>query len=373
MAQSPTVRAVVESKALRARGDYTIVVVADTESADVQALADYICDGTDDDIQINAALLDVGSTTVDRGGNGGTVILIGREFTITNPILVPTQTRLTSAYGQYGTVIRAASGIPTGAQAGMVELYDSNTQYAEVDSFTLNGASQNVCGVYIYEGTGQEWDAAILAHDLYIINVGNTGLRTENASGGRLRGGRYSNIRIINPGVYGVWVDSPDSFYHHIDVGSAGSHGFYVDHSNNFFSECKAWFSDGDGFVTTSSGPRNSFSACQAQDNQGHGFNIGGYMNTFSSCQADSNSWNTGNTEQGVSDGFHITGNGNAFSACTAYDKNESSRGLAQRYGFWFASSINVAAVGCGTWQNQTGSYLNNGVSGDSTISIFDR
>lgn len=356
-----------------AQGTYVKVVAGSGESAGVKAAADYVCDGTSDQTEINAALAAVGTETINRGNNGGEVILLGRNFNISGPILVPTQATLRGGYGEYGTVITAVSGIPTGAQAGMIELATTDTQYVAIKDLFLNGAGLSMCGLYINVGTGQEYDSYIKVSDVYVWNVGQSGLRTENASGGRLRGNHFRNIRVVNAGTYGLWVDSPDSFYTNIDCGSSGSHGIYVDHANNRLVGCKAWYSDGSGFYCTSAGRDNQFTACESQDNEFHGYDIYGRSQLFSACTADSNSYDgspsgaiTGNSYHG----FNVHSNGVTLTGCAANDKNEGSRGLRQQYGFVLASGIKVSVNG--TAYNNAVGALSSAAAGTSVVDVVD-
>jgi len=343
-------------------GQYTKVVAASGESAAVKAAADYVCDGTADEVEINAALAAVGTETINRGANGGTVMLVGRQFNIAAPILIPTQTKLTSAYGRQSTRIAATASMTTGLTVGMIQVATTNTQYAEVEELLLDGNGYGVCGVYFGVGTGQEYDSFCSARKLYIWNVGYDGLFAENISGGRCRGNHFSDIRVINAGQYGVHIKCPDSFYERIDCGSSGSHGFYVEHANNRIVACKAWYSDGSGFYFTTASRDNQISACESQDNMSHGYHIQGSKNNFSACCADSNSYDgspssaiTGNTYYG----FNILG---AYTNVhgTSSDKNEGSRGIRQVYGVYIGSGV-TCICNVTTFQNSSGSLSNNG------------
>ncbi len=350
------------STAYDIRGQRTIVVAANDESAAVKSVADYTCDGVADEVQINLALADVGVETLNKGGNGGIVVLVGRRFNVAGPILVPSQTTLRGAYGKQGTWIYQSGGYAPGAAGGLIECATANTQYIEISDLGLHGNNASVCGVYLYTATGQEFDAFHVVKNLYIWNVGQHGLRVQNGSGGRQRGNHFSEIRVINPGVHGVYSQCPDSFYERIDVGSAGSHGFNCEHSNNRYVNCKSWYSDGSGFYITT-GRDNQFSACESQDNAQHGFYIGSPRNTLTSCCADSNSYDgspsgsmTGNN---LYDGFYVAGRGTNLQG-SASDKNESNRGVRQRYGVNLVGSpaviVNVTATSNHATAEQGGS-----------------
>lgn len=355
-----------------------IVTVADKdESTAVKAAADFVCDGTADEVEINQAMNSIASLSVlsgAKGTNGGIVMLVGRKFTISGPVLLQSQTELVGAYGKSGTWLSCAGSYAPGDTGGMIQLASIDSQYTVVRDLGLLGNSVNVCGIRQEMGTGQEYDGFHVAKDVYIWNVGSHGLYVINQSGGRMRGNMYSRIRIINAGGHGVYTRCPDSFYEMIDVGSAGTniggaagHGFMCNHSNNRYVNCKSWFSDGSGFHID--GARdNQFTACESQDNELHGYYIGSARTILSSCTADSNS-HTGSGVAGVGDGFHIVSNG-ANVHGSASDKNESSRGRQQRYGVNIVGTPRVI-VNVSTYGNATGS-LNGTGHVTSIVNVVD-
>jgi len=73
-----------------AAGDTVSMVVAAADATDKHKnQADYICDGTADDVEINAALSQVGAA------GGGTVFLTAGSFTLTDTIKIPSDVILT--------------------------------------------------------------------------------------------------------------------------------------------------------------------------------------------------------------------------------------------------------------------------------------
>jgi len=358
-------------------GTAYVTVAASTEPTTVKNAADYVCDNTADQVQINAALASVGTESVSgnaKGNNGGMVVLIGRQFTISGPVLLPSQTELVGAYGKSGTWLSCAGSYAPGENGGMVELATLNTQYTVIRDLGLDGNSVNVCGVRHEMSTGQEYDGYHVAKNMYIWNVGRHGIYSLNQSGGRLRGNMYSQMRILNPGGYGVYSESPDSFYEMIDVGSAGTaiggkngHGFFCGHSNNRYVNCKAWFSDGDGFHITG-GRDNQLTACESQDNERHGYYINSGRTTLSSCCADSNS-HDGSGGAGIGDGFYVSGGGTNIHGSST-DKNESGRGRQQRYGVNIVGSPPVI-INVTTWGNATAPSNGSGATG-SVVNVID-
>lgn len=302
-------------------------VAASGESEAVRAAADYVCDGTDDHVQINAALSDVGVEKLTAGGNGGSVCLIGRRFNIGNPITPWSQTHLFGSYSWGGTQIFAQSktngwGGTASAPIGMVQLATANTQYVRVSGLTLQGQSQAVDGIYLFVGTGQEWDAQLNANDVRIYNVGRNGFETAIGSGGRNRAGVWRNIKVINPGVSGFVLGCPDYTLSDSEVGSASSHGIVVAHSNGKIMNTKSWYSQGNGFHVAG-GRDNILVGCDAQDNKGDGFYLSS-AKTLVVGQADSNGLSRApGVVTGV--GFRVIGSGTNLQG-TASEKNEGGR-----------------------------------------------
>lgn len=86
----------------------TKVVAASDASALIQAQADYLCDGTADDVQIQAAIDALGS-------GGGTVVLSAGTFSITTGVVITStvaeRSVRVSGQGRYSTVINVAAGL----------------------------------------------------------------------------------------------------------------------------------------------------------------------------------------------------------------------------------------------------------------------
>lgn len=332
------------------RGTRTITVAANDESAAVKANADYVCDGVADEVQINAALSAVGGsgTTIGYGTSGGTVVLVGRQFTIANSIILRNQVELVGAYGGQGTFIKpAASGWAPGAANGLIELESTNTQYVNVHNLTLTaaGSAYNGSGLYLAGGDTPTYDAHLKFSDLFIFQVDGDGIFLDGS-----RSNHLTNIRILEAGLHGINIDSPDTFLTGIDIGICGGDGFHISGANLHLANCKAWFNVGNGFNIISGSRDHGLSSCAAQDNNLHGFKIDGRRCTLAACVADSNGYPTG-----PGSGFFIGSTGFNVQG-TASDKNEAARGLHQDYGVEFESSGDIGIVNVVTWQNQSGS-----------------
>jgi hypothetical protein len=332
-----------------------IITIASADFVDKDT-CDYICDGVDDHVEIQAALNTVAKEKISYGGNGGTVVLFGRRFNVSTNILVNSQT----VFDMNDAWLFATKWTgKTGEQTGVVQLASPSVQYAQIKNGNVNVANVDTCGVYVGVGAAQEWDSFIRVENLFIVNAGQHSARWDNISGGRCRGNMASNIRSLNPKGSGFYINCPDSFYHMLDSGSSGSHGFQILHSNSRFTSCKAWFSDGSGFYFAK-GRDNQLSACESQDNLNHGYEISSPRNSFSSCVADSNGYNgvkSGGQPTNLGSGFYVTAHGNNIHG-SASDKNESNRGARQQYPLVAVGRIalmaNITASGN---VNREGSY----------------
>jgi len=329
----------------------TKVVAANDAPTAVKASADYVCDGTADEVQINQAIAAIASDTISLGSQGGTVLLWGEQFNTAGAILIRSQVTV-KGLGQFSTIIRPVNSYRPGENGGVIELFSADTQYTTVTDLGIHGngwgaSDSDCCGIYYFQGAGTQYDAAHRIINMYIYATSRHGIRLRGGSGSRGRASYVSNIRIIEAGTAqhsdacGLWLDSHvDSFFFAIDVGTSASHGFRINGANNRFVGCKGWFSgslgssnhDGSGFYV--SGVRNQFVGCESQDNYGDGFFIGSPDNTLSGCVADSNGYNRngGNGTGGwTGSGYYVntsrmTLQGNAF------DKTESGRPLYQKH-----------------------------------------
>ena len=336
----------------------TVVVAAADAPASVKSAADYVCSGNADDVQINQAIAAVANDTISLGGQGGTVLLWGRQFRTAAAIRMRSQVTL-RGLGQFSTIIRPTSAHRPGEDGGVIELYSPDTQYTTVTDLGIHGngwgaADSSCCGVYYHQGAGTQYDSSHRLLNMYIYATSHHGIRLRGGPGSRSRAAYLSNIRIIEagttitPSACGVWMDSyADSFLIGVDTGTSAGHGFLISGSNNRLVSCKAWFSgslasakhQGSGFYIN--GVRNQLTGCEAQDNYGDGFHIRAADNSISASAADSNGYNRagGNGAGGwTGSGFYIiasrmTLQGNAF------DKNEGGRGLYQRYAVELGSS----------------------------------
>lgn len=352
----------------------SVFVAANNAPDVIKNSADYVCDGTSDQTEINQALASLGDV-------GGLVQLSAGTFNITGAIAMR---RRTTLFGKGRSTMLKASGAwaayDGAAQGAVIEPLNNGIDKTTVGFLAIDGnrwQNTDVLGIYYNITDNSNFDegpdASHTFVDLYIHETRRHGIYLD---GSRNRANRADRIRIYNVGeegvteAHGFYLDCPDSFYNLCESGSSSGHGFFVNSSNNRFTNCKAWFADLNGWQISK--PRNQFAACESQDNEQHGFYIGSGPNSLVSCHADSNSWNPASNTSSF-DGFHIPwGSRIQLVGCSAYDKNESGRGNWQRYGFYVGSSAqHIQIIGTAA-DNVSGSTGGAGIaSAANSISVL--
>lgn len=254
----------------------TYLVAAWNARPEIRAVADFVCDGTDDQDKINSAIQ---KTYLYGGGwgsgKGGRVILSGGEFNTTGQILVGsfagTGPMHLMGMGEHATFINAV--IPASAPNN-----ESAVRIGDLSPCSISNMSI---------------DAVLLNSGVpYALHVGN------------VNGGRVENLHIISSDAEGaVLANSHRTTYVNVLVLNPNAgHGFVVSGDwNRFFGcEVEATFSnygghDPAGFYV--SGNYNVLTSCLANTGVNYnGFDIFGYKTTLIGC----NSQAGGTTSKGI-------------------------------------------------------------------------
>lgn len=347
-----------------------ILVASADAPTRIQAQANYVCDGTNDQVEINQALTDLGTI-------GGRVLLSEGVFNCTGAVQMRRRTLL---MGQGRATILKAIGTWAAydglAQGALIEPISDRIDKTTVALLALDGnrwTGADVHGIYYNITTRDDFDessdAAHYFTDVYIVE---TRRHAVYLTGSNMRSNALTRIRAYNVGAegetvaHGFYIDCPDSFYSQCESGSSSGHGFLIEGANNRFTNCKAWYSDLNGFHVGN--VRNQFAACEAQDNEQHGFYCGSGPNSFVGCHADSNSWNSASPTASY-DGFHIPwGSRIQLVGCSAYDKDEAGRGNWQRYGFYVGSAGNHIQIIGTVKDNAIGATGGNGIGNATNL-----
>lgn len=325
----------------------------------------FHCDGTADQVEINAAI-----DAVTAAG-GGDVYLCGPLFRITAPI------QITSGLWLHGqgpmTELRANASF----EDAIIKNKTVDDHMTVISDLFINGAGQAVHGILL-DNTGGDLggkptsspDAAHWIRNLFIRAPGSSSFPGHGIilRGNNNRASKVESCRIQDVSGVGVWVNgASDHHLQNVEVGASGvrspamstsptgpiGQGFYVDGGNSMLTQCKAFYSRHDGFLVRSA--RTQLTGCQAQDNYGYGFNSSGGKGIFSGCVADSNGQGEGANGMGVA-GFRLNGPNQVVSGCSAFDRGGQS--WKQEYGFHVQAGFVNSYLHGVTYGNGTASIL---------------
>jgi hypothetical protein len=319
-----------------------VIVAASDASAAQKAVADYVCDGVDDQVQINAALLRAtrpgdGFTGTDpvsglpiAGEGRGAVWLIGATFYVaTNGTTCITMYPATTLQGMgAGTLIRPMW--PSDVDRGAIELLSTVTSHVTVRDLTIGrptAVTFNGHGIkFTQSGNGNTYqiktanDPFLSIFNVRVLNAGRKGVWCTGTGGGS----REMVIRdcvLWNCTQECLLIDgSSDSQVSgcRANGGPGGYAAFSIGGGNTKICDSKAYYSESpaSGFLVTSS--RCEVADCAAQDNGEWGFDFQGQDVTADSLVADSNSRLTG-----AAGGFRIAATG-SYQNLHAFDRGQT-------------------------------------------------
>jgi hypothetical protein len=266
-------------------GQPQIVVASADAPASVRSSADFVCDGTADQVQINQALA-LAAPLTSRGAlaspagaaQRGRVLLTGGRFNCSGAILMHTATHL-MGMGMGGTEVRAVS--ITGG--GLIMLAHKGVHLAEVSHMMLEGnySSGGTCsGIYFDMTDSQNSDVSgypstspdsyHLIHDLFVNGFDNNtlnrhGIWLGSASTANNRGNIVDRCQVRNISGNGIHFQAAsDSFIANCHVGTIGGSGYRIATGNMKVANCKSFYCDQYGFYATSG--RGTLSGFESQD-----------------------------------------------------------------------------------------------------------
>lgn len=270
-------------------GNYHAIVVASDDAPDaVKQLADYVCDGTADDVQINAAIEVASPTQANDAGQGGTdravaggqqrghVILTGGEFKCSNSILLRTGVWLQgSGPLTFVREINITASTGSGTPTALVKNYDTYTHLTAISDMTLYGnlgSGGPGHGIYLESGSdldsypNTDPDSYARIERMFIHYFSNTagrnGIHIAGAPNGR--GIFIDNCAIRNHDNAGIYIDAPDGCVQNCNIGG-GEYGVVAAGGNYRFTNIKAWYADTAGFRFENT--RTVATCLEAQDN----------------------------------------------------------------------------------------------------------
>jgi hypothetical protein len=277
---------------------YCLVVAASTATARVQAGADYVCTGTNDQSVINSAI-----TALPSGG--GTVLLSGGTFTIGAPISVSA-----SNVSLEGTGVSTLLNVPGGTNITYaIEVTGTGTVEVKLRRLYIQMQRSDSSGTGIYIDT--PWSVTDTQHvleDVYINGCPNNGVQVPANADTRVL--LFNRVHAKNCGGNGFYFAYPsitDSVFIGCIADTTADNGFYLGGANNWLTDCKAFYcgsagGSNHGFYIV--GYNQYFEGCQAQDNYQSGFygdnsgdaTYGSFGCIFVNCSGDDNGQNGGST-----------------------------------------------------------------------------
>jgi len=342
------------------------LTVASSElPADVRDQCDYACDGTDDQVQINAALLRASRPSDGFGGEGYVgVELVGPTFDVGHNGAAITMYPSTQLWGNgIGTLVRP--NYATNLDKGVVELINSATANVRLSHFTIgrhNAVAFNGHGVkFIGTGSGSTYeiksgsDQNVWVEAVNVMFAGRKGIYLGGTSGG-VRGSQIYNCRAWSSSEEGIYVDGASDVHVSQCIANGGGDypRFHIGGGNSKVADCKAFYSGNrggsvgangqegalaDGFNITSS--RIEIQNCAAQDNGRWGFRFSGSDVLAGNLAADSNQRASGASTGG---GYEVATDG-VFEALHAYDRGQTASSPQVR-GIVFSGTRQVYLTG---------------------------
>ncbi len=308
----------------------TLTIAASNALQSSKDRADYVCDSSEDNVQIQSAIDEL-------SGIGGRVLLSEGTFKLDDSIQMDDFTTLQGM--GFGTVIFARPGL----DANLIELKNTSVEQVTLKNFRTFGywTAQSQGHAIFFDNENGSWSVKEPNHfisDLIITYSSQCGVYLKSPKWCQ---SRITNVFVFVCGEDGFRIDGPDNVLHGCDVGAADWRGYSLTNAGaTRLSMCKAYFSGQQGFLLDST--RLQLLNCQSQDNYGHGFEMAGVAGRISlvSCQSDSN----GRDNQRAN-GFQISvGEKFLMSGCASVDiKWGPDKG--QDYGFQIEEGVDCVSI----------------------------
>lgn len=245
-----------------------VVIVAsiDAETA-VRDAADYVCDGTGDQVEINAAILEATQLQARGGPTGGkargTVQLTGGRFNINASIKM--RTGVTLQGSGFLTDVRATGSVAF-TDTGMIMMFDTNTHMTLVRDLWVNGNYSGggaICSGFHYVGiaggnsmnddpaSGNDPQNRI--HGVTVYGFKNDADRHGMKFEADMRGTMVDFCYLREIGGNAIWFTaSPDSFIQNVFIGGVLGRGIYIQGANVSVADSKVFYCDIWGVEVTS-------------------------------------------------------------------------------------------------------------------------
>jgi hypothetical protein len=308
-----------------------------------------VCDGTNDEVQINQAI-DLAAPFQSRNAgmpagaaNLGKVQLSGGRFNIGSAgIVMRTAVHLEGA-GIASTEVRAVAC----NQPGMIRLGSVNDHLCHVSNMWLhgNGSSGGTCSAIDFDMTGgndtslyppTSPDSYHHVHDLYVYafeaNANRNGIKMWAGSTANNRGNIIDRIQMrtnyTSPSGHGIWLTAAsDCLISNCHIGGMGGNAFNIQTGNTKIVNCKSFYTTGAGFYFSSG--RGIISNCESQDDE-TGYYFDASPQTASGLIAD-----TSNVA-----GIRVSTSEMTLTGFTVFNRGNGRYAATQR-GLWYDGTYN--------------------------------
>lgn len=296
----------------------------------------FVCDGTADEVQINAAIGEVAATGQTSShaptGGGGKVLLVGNTFNIAAPIQYQSWAHIEGALGWAGTQVNCSPGF---SGVGAFVPVNTYVELADIGNLRINGTvSGTEHGIYFTSQVTQTpftySDPGCSFHDLWIYQSGADNIHFDTTC----RATHVTNlIKLGKAGGYAFWGGGlVDSVVANVHTEGSALDGLYAAGSDTLYTNFQSYNAHGQGI--TLAGVRINIHGSKATDASLNNWNIASGQAVIAGCTSDSAGLGTPNTY----DGFSIaSGLGYlAMQSCFSYDRNGTPH---QRYGVFIGAA----------------------------------
>lgn len=315
--------------------------------AAVLAAGGVVCDGTADEADVVTKLAAYNDVVLTEG-----------DYAWAASVTVGKGKSLHSLGGPRTARLMGAAALTT----GQFILVNSENAFVAGLYIKKNAANAVVDGIVLNIPSGTGFDSGGESKTVIRDCIADGVHIGYSAAGNSAQDTKLYNLTAKACTQYGFWIDSPDGNMLHCTAGSIVGPGDGTGHGFVFTSNsaswhvglCKAWFCKGDGWYIR--GVRHYMVGIEGQDCSYAGIRMNAFFSTIIDPIADSNSYTNGNTfaqnglHAGIEVGLTQAGAKQGGDSCTligghSWDKNEGSRGYAQKYGIWIKATINGLTI----------------------------
>jgi hypothetical protein len=325
----------------------------------------WYCDGTADDVQINAAITYVG------GLGGGDVLLEKGSYAISAKLVHKQDTHLRGA-SLFETILVLDNGVDD-------HVIDCSDVWGwQISNLTIDGNKANQasgCGVYIYctagMGAPTYFDYMSRMEDVFIWECKDDGVFGDGDVD--FMGSQFHRVTVYECDESGFEWAASDVVFSDCIAGNNLAEGFFIKSTSGQYVNCKSFGSGTGGGAGTADvanfriyGNENVLVGCHAEDGQGDGFWIDGDTlgdrNLLVGCHARRNGQNN------TSAGFRVSGGTVANLIISDCYSGDDQGVETQDYGFEFDATTTGVIIDGGVVFGHVSHGLH--VNGSDGVSI---